>query len=522
MGNDNEITNKIEIPENTDTQEIELAKIREEKKEEEIRQQQSEQGEESGQKERKNNKKESETKASAVLFLKKELAQLKSKSAEKPYDLETEFAKTKKNRSPLIPLVLIFCTILVAAFIYGTYFFISKDEISVDLSDGLLEEVNAEDLADEVTRTTVMYENSLRNIESLKKTLDEKLAEAKKQYDFNLFVIDSMNIDDQKDVKSRKNAAKSENKKKVEEIHLEMDKKIQDAQKESENLKIRLENYEKQEVANKNQSEEKDEKEILVQLERERIIRDYEKRLLDLNKELSEVREKNQEEKKDAIETLSKKYQDEISGLDPQLNDKTAKSIIADSKYLKNADFVLSKYTDKADKVSDEKLRNVLRRAQSEYESYDYLYKIVKDIPQKYSIPEYVKTGNKLVVDATNNIVETAVESVNSLSDSYNAEKNERTIMQDAILLLISKEGKKSIVLQTFQDKLRLFVTNDIDSALKKGEMQAFIMVNGKKVSGKVYKKDEIVYFEPDSVDISEEIKDLNIVSVGTEVTFTN
>ncbi len=510
MGNDNKIENKIEIPENTDTQEIELAKIREEKQQAELQ-------------EKSNNKKESEkseTKASAVLFLKKELNQLKSKSKENPYDLETEFAKTKKNRSPLIPLVLVFCTILVAAFIYGTYFFISKDKISVDLSDGLLEEVNAEDLADEVTRTTVMYENSLRNIESLKKSLEEKLAEAKKQYDFNLFVIDSMNIDDQKDVKSRKNAAKSENKKKVEEIHLEMDKKIQDAEKESENLKIRLENYEKQEVANKNQSEEKDEKDILASLERERIIRDYEQRILDLNKELSEVREKTQEEKKEAIETLSKKYQDEIAGLDPQLNDKNAKSIIADSKYLKNADFVISKYTDKADKVSDEKLRNVLRRSQSEYESYDYLYKTVKDIPQKYSIPEYVKTGNKLVVDATNNIVETAVESVNSLSDSYNAEKNERIIMQDAVLSLISKEGKKCIVLQTFQDKLRLFVTNDVDSQLKKGEKEAFVMLNGKKVSGKVYKKDEIVYFEPNATDISEEIKDLNVVSVGTEVKF--
>lgn len=496
MGNDN----KIEIPENTETQEIELSKIREEKK----------------------SKKTSEPKVSAVLFLKKELTGLKSKSTEKPYDLEEEFALTRKNRSPVIPLVLVFCALLMTGFVYGTYFLISKDKISVDLSDGLLEEVNVEDLADEVTRTTVMYENSLRNLDSLKKSLEEKLSEAKKQYEFNLFVIDSMNIEDSKDLKARKNAAKAENKKNIEEIHLEMDKKIADAQKESENYKIRLENYEKQTLANENQSEKKDEKEILAKLEREKIIRDYEQRILDLKKELSEEREKNQKEKQEAVETLSAKYQAEIAALDPQLDDKTADSIISDSKHLKNTSFLLSKYTNKEDKVSDEKLRSVLRLAQSEYESYEYLYKTVKDIPQKYSVPDYVKAGNKLVVNATNNIVETAVESVNSLSDSYNAEKNERIVMQDAVLALISKQGKKAVVLQAFKDKLRLFVTSDIDWTLKNDEKQAFIMVNGEKVGGKVYKKNEIVYFEPNSAGLSEDFKDLNVVSIGTEVTFTN
>lgn len=474
MGNDN----KIEIPENTETQEMELSKIREEKK----------------------SKKTGGQKASAVLFLKKELNGLKSKSTEKPYNLEEEFAKTRKNRSAVIPLVLVFCAFLMAGFVYGTYFLLSKDKISVDLSDGLFEEVNVEDLADEVTRTTVMYENSLRNLDSLKKSLDEKLSEAKKQYEFNLFVIDSMNIDDSKDLKARKNAAKDENKRNIEEIHSEMDKKIQDAQKEAENYKIRLENYKKQTLANENQSEEKDEKEILARLERE----------------------KNHKEKQEAVETLSSKYQAEIAGLDPQLDDKTADSIISGSGHLKNTSFLLSKYTDKDDKVSDAKFRNVLRSSQSEYENYEYLYNVVKDIPQKYSVPEYVRTGNKLVVDATNNIVEAAVEAVNSLSGSYSAEKNERLVMQDAVLALISKEGKKAVVLQSFKDKLRLFVTYEIDSKLESGEKYAYVVANGTKISGKIYKRKDIVYFEPNSAGLSEDFKDLNVVSVGTEVMFTN
>lgn len=496
MGNDN----KIEIPENTETQEMELSKIREEKK----------------------SKKTGGQKASAVLFLKKELNGLKSKSTEKPYNLEEEFAKTRKNRSAVIPLVLVFCAFLMAGFVYGTYFLLSKDKISVDLSDGLFEEVNVEDLADEVTRTTVMYENSLRNLDSLKKSLDEKLSEAKKQYEFNLFVIDSMNIDDSKDLKARKNAAKDENKRNIEEIHSEMDKKIQDAQKEAENYKIRLENYKKQTLANENQSEEKDEKEILARLEREKIIRDYEQRILDLKKELSDEREKNHKEKQEAVETLSSKYQAEIAGLDPQLDDKTADSIISGSGHLKNTSFLLSKYTDKDDKVSDAKFRNVLRSSQSEYENYEYLYNVVKDIPQKYSVPEYVRTGNKLVVDATNNIVEAAVEAVNSLSGSYSAEKNERLVMQDAVLALISKEGKKAVVLQSFKDKLRLFVTYEIDSKLESGEKYAYVVANGTKISGKIYKRKDIVYFEPNSAGLSEDFKDLNVVSVGTEVMFTN
>lgn len=497
--------NKIDVPDNTPTQEIELKKIRAEKAEAE-------------EKQKAGGKKEKTQKASVSLFLKDELKGLKFKSGAKPYDLEEEFALTRQNRSSTIPVVLILCTLGIAGLVYGTSWVINRFQISVDLSDGLLEEVNVEDLADEITRTTVMYENSIKKIQALKDNLEKRLEEAKKQFEFDNFVIDSMKIDDKKEVKARKNQAKSDYKKAVEEIHADMDQRIVAAEKESAGYKTRLESYEQQELKNQNQDEETDEKTVLARLEREKLIRDYETQLATLNNQLETAREESLKEKQEAINVLAKKYQDEIAGLDPELNDMNAKNIIEAASSIKVQNFGLSKYTDKADKVNDVRLRAALRNAHGKYEDYQYLTETVKGIPQKHSIPEYVKTGNRLVMSATNEIVDAAVESVNVLAENLESEKTEKEVMMTALAALAEIEGKKLIVVQNFSDKLRVFAAPEIVRRVQKESVPVFVQMEGKKVEGKLIQKGGNLFFEPDAVDLSEEVKDMTVIPVGTEL----
>lgn len=497
--------NKIDIPDNTPTQEIELKKIRAEKAESE-------------EKRKAGAKKERTQKASVSLFLKDELKGLKYKSGATPYDLEKEFALTRKNRSHAIPIALIICTLGIAILVYGTSWVINRFEISVDLSDGLLEEINVEDLADEITRTTVMYENSLKKIQALKINLEKRLYEAQKQLEFDNFVIDSMKIDDKKEVKSRKNQAKSDYKKAVDEIHSEMDPKLVAAEKESAGYKLRLESYEQQELKNRNQDEETDEKTVLVRLEREKLIRDYETQLAALNDQLENVREESLKEKQEAINVLAKKYQDEIAGLDPELDDMTARNIIDGAVSIKTQSFNLSKYTDKADKVNDVRLRAALRNAHGKYEDYQYLTEVVKGLPQKHSIPGYVKTGNRLVMSATNEIVEAAVESVNVLSENLEAEKAEKEVMMGALAALAELDGKKLIVVQNFSDRLRVYAASEILRKVQKESVSVYVMMEGKKIEGKLILKSGMLFFEPDAVDLSEEVKDMTVIPVGTEL----
>lgn len=504
------VNNNKVIPDqrdNTDTQESELEQLRIEKAKDE---------EKDDKKKKKSSK--SSSAVSVDLFLKKELNSLKSRRSEKPYNFEEEFAKTRKNRSFYIPMVLILCALGLAGLVYGTFVFMAHYEMKVDLSDGLLEQVNVEDLADEITRTTVMYENSLKNIASLKANLEEKLSEAKKQYDFNLYVIDSMNIEDKREVKTRKAACKSEYKKALEEIHSEMDEKIFAVQTESDGFKARLESYEQQAVLNTNQDEGTDEKTVLARLEREKIIRDYEMRLADLKNEFEAFRTSSQKEKEEAINTLSKKYQDEIAGLDPELNDKDARTIIASSSSIRAGNFNISKFTDKAEKIRDTHLRSELKKAQEKFENYEYLYNAVKDLPQKHSVPDYLKTGNKLVISASNEIVEAAVDCVNNLADKYEAEHSEKEVMENAVGSLLISQGKKAVVIDCFDDRLRLFVTQDVLRRLQKEVLRSFIMIGDKKVEGQVLLKNGIIYFIPDAVDLSEKIDNFTTVSIGTEV----
>lgn len=512
MVNDNKIIR--EGRDSTDTQEVELEQLRLEKEQAE-KEKENEKAEKKG---KKSEKKSGFQKASVSLFLKKELNNLKNRHSEKPYDFEEEYSKTKKNKTSFIPVTLVLCSLGIAGLIYGTYSVLERIDLNVDLSDGLLEEVNVEDLADEVTRTTVMYENSLKNIKVLQQNLEAKLTEAKKQYDFNLYVIDSMNIEDKREIKNRKASAKADYKKAVDEINQEAYPRIEAARKESEGYKKRLEDYEQQQVKNLSQDEETDEKTVLARLERERIIRDYETQLAELRTELNNVRSESQADKEQAINTLSKKYQDEIAGLDPELNDKEARSIIASAASLKAGTINIGKFTDKAEKIRDIHLRAEIRNAQSKYENYEYLNGAVKSLPQKHSIPEYVKASNKLVVSATNEIVEAAVESVNNLSDKLEAERSEKEVMENAVSSLLISQGKKAVVIKGFDDKLRLYVTQEVLRRIQKDDVKGFVMLGDKKIEGSIVLKSGIIYFMPDAVDLSEEIANFTLISIGTEV----
>ena len=70
-----------------------------------------------------------------LLFLNEELNNLQLKTSSDTYNLEREYAKTKKNKSPFVPLLLVGCFLLVLGAALLINYTISKqnEQITVNL-----------------------------------------------------------------------------------------------------------------------------------------------------------------------------------------------------------------------------------------------------------------------------------------------------------------------------------------------------------------------------------------------------
>src|SRR5574344_602313 len=86
------------------------------------------------------------------LFLQEEASVLKKEQPE-TYNLEEEFAKAKKNRSPFVLLLMTGLFIIVIAATIGLYKYIDYRNKHIEVSVDVFEDVNLRKLLDMVSRT---------------------------------------------------------------------------------------------------------------------------------------------------------------------------------------------------------------------------------------------------------------------------------------------------------------------------------------------------------------------------------
>ena len=134
----------------------------------------------------------------------------------------------------------------------------------------------------------------------------------------------------------------------------------------------------------------------LRKLETEKLTKEYEERIAEINNSMEEMRIKNSEEMRNTVLEVTNKYQAEIDTLDPQLNDENANSIIQEVSMYDVENFT-GKQMFAESEIYSEKIENAVNAYQNLYDEYDYIDKTVASIPQKKSIPQYVKTSRSLV-----------------------------------------------------------------------------------------------------------------------------
>ena len=216
------------------------------------------------------------------------------------------------------------------------------------------------------------------------------------------------------------------------EIHKEFDESIAQAEKQIQEYKKQLAEFDTAKIeAAREQEKALNSERQLRKLETEKLTKEYEERIAEINNSMEEMRIKNSEEMRNTVLEVTNKYQAEIDTLDPQLNDENANSIIQEVSMYDVENFT-GKQMFAESEIYSEKIENAVNAYQNLYDEYDYIDKTVASIPQKKSIPQYVKTSRSLVnamgkafYDTTMSLYDETVE-LNLEIDDLNEEIEQR------------------------------------------------------------------------------------------------
>ena len=446
-----------------------------------------------------------------MLFLGKELERIHQNSSEQSYNIEKEYAKTKKQRSPFSMLVLAGCFVVVflIAFIMVKTISAHNEEITVSVTE--FDDLNLKNLLNTVGAAQTNYDNAVKKRATIEGDMSVKLKSAEDARTNDLFVIDSMT----RLTKKKRNELVAEAEKKYKEavaaVHDEYDPQLVQADREIEEYKNQLAEFDAAKVqAAKEKEKALDSERRVKELEQQKIKDQYENRITQLNDKLTETQRRSSEEMRTAVNSVSAQYQAEIALLDPKLNDSQADSIIQKTKESSASDYNAAQ-TISEKKITSQKVSAAMNDYQKLYDDYNYLDKAVTALPQKNSIPSYVAASHKLVnqmsesfADTTLSLYNETVElngQINNLSQELAESKKEIGDQQEfyeqtyETLLSLAKTNAV-IVFATDYDHTRVYVTGKARYLITENGADAEFKAD-KTVKGKIFRaEDGSFYFE--------------------------
>ncbi len=344
-----------------------------------------------------------------MLFLGKELERIHQTSTEQNYNIEKEYAKSKKNHSPFSALMLTGCFLVVfaVAFIMTKTISAHNEEITVSVAE--FDDLNLMNLLNTVGAAQTNYDNAVKKRATIEGDMSVKLKATEDEHTNDLFVIESMT----RLTKRRRNELIAEADKKYKaalaDVHNEYDAQLVQADKEIEEYKNQLAEFDATKIQAAQEKEKAlDSERKVKELEQQKIKDQYEVRIAELNRKLSENQKKNSDDMRNAVSSVSLQYQNEIAMLDPVLNDAEAAEIIKNAEAAGAGDFN-SAETMSANGVSGQRISVSMNEYQKLYDDYKYLDTAVSAIPQKNSIPSYVSASHKLVNQMSQTFADTTI-----------------------------------------------------------------------------------------------------------------
>ena len=440
-----------------------------------------------------------------MLFLGKELERIHQTSSEQTYNIEKEYAKTRKNHSPFSALMLIGCFLVVLAIAFIITKTISSKNEDISVSVAAFDDLNLKNLLNTVGAAQTNYENAVKKRATIEGDMSVKLKAADETRTNDLFVIESMTRLTKKKKAELEAEADKKYKEAVAAIHEEYDGQLVQADKEIQEYKSQLAEFDAAKVQAAQEKEKAlDTERRVKELEQKKIKDQYELRISELNQKLADTQKRSSEDMRRAVGSVSEQYQAEIALLDPKLNDSKAGKIIAETKKSSAADFNGAS-TLNARGITSQSLTGAMNDYQKLYDDYKYLNKAVAALPQKNSIPSYVAASRKLVnqmgVAFTNTAVSLYNENVelngkiNSLSGEL-AESQKQIKLQQASYevaydnLLSLAKTNAVLVYATNYENMRVYIAEKARYLITENGADAEFKAD-KTIKGKIFRDQE-------------------------------
>ncbi len=440
-----------------------------------------------------------------MLFLGKELERIHQTSSEQTYNIEKEYAKTRKNHSPFSALMLIGCFLVVLAIAFIITKTISSKNEDISVSVAAFDDLNLKNLLNTVGAAQTNYENAVKKRATIEGDMSVKLKAADETRTNDLFVIESMTRLTKKKKAELEAEADKKYKEAVAAIHEEYDGQLVQADKEIQEYKSQLAEFDAAKVQAAQEKEKAlDTERRVKELEQKKIKDLYELRISELNQKLADTQKRSSEDMRRAVGSVSEQYQAEIALLDPKLNDSKAGKIIAETKKSSAADFNGAS-TLNARGITSQNLTGAMNDYQKLYDDYKYLDKAVAALPQKNSIPSYVAASRKLVNQMGAAFTNTAVSlynenaeltgKINSLSGEL-AESQKQIKLQQASYevaydnLLSLAKTNAVLVYATDYENMRVYIAEKARYLITENGADAEFKAD-KTVKGKIFRDQE-------------------------------
>ena len=331
-----------------------------------------------------------------LLFLNEELSRLQTVNSSNSYDLEKEYAKTKKNRSFFSIGLLLGSLIAVFLIAWGITAGIKKQnsEITVNLAE--FEGLNIKNLLDSVSKVQTNYDNAMKNKTNLVSDKEIALNKAAEKRDSDLFLIDSLTLD-AKQTKERKDAVYLEYDQAVELVNQTYDPQIVQADKELEEYKKQLDEYDTAKLESARQQEQALDSERRVhQLEMDKLAQRYEDRIEEIQESFKQERQNNSEQMRKSVQEVSQKYLNQIAELDPDLRNEKSRSLVQSLNAQAANAFSPELYAGD-ELVKDDVISKGLEQFNESYAKYVNVRAPMEAIPYENTMPSYLDASKKLV-----------------------------------------------------------------------------------------------------------------------------
>ena len=440
-----------------------------------------------------------------MLFLGKELERIHQTSTEQAYDIQKEYAKTRKNHSPFSALMLIGCFLIVLAIAFLITKTISSINNDISVSVAVFDDLNLKNLLNTVGAAQANYENAVKKRATIEGDMAVKLKTAEETRTNDLFVIESMTRLTNKKRAELEAEAEKKYKEALVAIHDEYEGQLVQADKEIQEYKSQLAEFDAAKVQAAQEKEKAlDSERRVKELEQKKIRDQYELRISDLNQKLAETQKRSSEDMRRAVGSVSEQYQAEIALLDPRLNDSNANRIIAETKNSSAVDFNGASALN-ARGITSTQLTGAMNNYQKLYDDYKYLDKALVALPQKNSIPSYVAASRKLVNQMGAAFTNTAVSLYNenaeltgkiySLSGELAESQNQIRLQQASYevayenLLSLAKTNAV-LVYATNYENMRVYIAEKARYLITEDGVEAEFKAD-KTVKGKIFRDEE-------------------------------